>query len=156
MSADSSEDNLRGLLLIAKDFFSLVNGDLDKYTDEKGVIKVEKSRVVLFTASHIQFAKYGRGPGKKPPFDSILEFVKKENIRFEGTDERGTAFAIQASIGKNGTKNYVKNAPNALEEALSKNLEDMNLQMSKYLKISYQSEIDGIFNKLKLNKTFKI
>lgn len=156
MSANKSKEDLRELLLIAKDFFKLVNGDLDKYTDEKGIIKVEESRVILFTASHIQFAKYGRGPGKKPPFDSILEFVKKENIKFEGTDERGTAFAIQASIGKNGTKNFVRNAPNALEEALNKNLEDMNDKMSKYLKVSYQREFDGVFKNLDLGKVFKI
>jgi hypothetical protein len=156
MSVDSSNESLKELLLIAKDFLKLVTGDLDKYTEEKGIIRVEENRVILFTASHIQFAKYGRGPGKKPPFENILEFVKKENIKFEGTDERGTAFAIQASIGKNGTKGYTKNAPNALEEALNKNFEQMNTKMSEYLEISFQKEVDGIFKKLELGKVFKI
>jgi hypothetical protein len=147
---------LQDLLIIAKDFLKLVTGELDPYSDTKGIIEVGKARVTLFTPSHIQFAKYGRGPGKKPPFDSILEFVKKEKIRFEGTDERGTAFAIQASIGKNGTKGYKKNAPNALEEAIKNNYNGMSKKMARSLQVSYQKEIKGILEKIKLESTYRI
>lgn len=109
---------------IATEFLQMVSKELDPHTSIKGEIEVESPfKVSLFTPSHIQFAKYGRGPGKKPPLDPILEWVKGKGIIFNGTDEKGTAFAIQASIGKNGTLGWVPNAPNAMEEAIDKHFE---------------------------------
>jgi hypothetical protein len=150
------KDPIKELLVIAKDFLRLVSGELDQYTSEKGIIEMGKSEVTLFAVSHIQFAKYGRGPGKKPPFQNILDFVKKERIKFEGTDERGTAFAIQASIGKKGTKNYVKNAPNALEEAIELNYNTLNEKMSKQLMVFYQKQIGETLEAIKIDSRFKI
>lgn len=107
---------------IAKEFFMLVKGELDPHTTEKSKIKVNDYKSVsLFTPSHVHFAKYGRGPGKQPPVDEIIKWLSKKGT-IKGGDVRGTAFAIAKSIGKNGTANYVPNAPNALEEALNKHM----------------------------------
>ena len=114
------------LYLIAKEFLEKVTSELDPFTKTDGVIKKEGNKAILLTPSHIQFAKYGRGPGKKPPLDPILKWVKSEGIIFDGTSEKGTAFAIQASIGKKGTKNWVKGAPNALTEAITNNIDSFN------------------------------
>lgn len=146
----------KDLLNIAKNFLLLVTGELDKYTKEKGIVEAQENSVILFSPSHIQFARYGRGPGKKPPFDSILEWVKKENIKFDNTDERGTAFAIQASIGKNGTKNFVPNAPNFLEEELKKGFETMSDEMAAFLKVSFTQSIKEITETIVLETKFKI
>lgn len=112
---------------IARDFLILVGKSLDPYTSEKSQVKVgAKGSVSMFTPAHIQFAKYGRGPSDKlPPIDSIIDFVKKKGIIFEDSDEQGTAFAIAMSISKKGTKNWVPNAPNAIQEAI-------NAQLNKY------------------------
>ena len=139
---------------IAKEFLTNVKNDLDKHTTQKGLIKVKNYRSVsLFTPAHLQFAKYGRGPGKNPPLNSILRWVEAKGIIFSGSDARGTAFAIQKSIGKKGTKNYVPNAPNALVESLNKfkssyysklNQETaakQNKEINKGLKESFPSEI---------------
>lgn len=136
-NSDNSE-----LIEIARQFLELVTSDLDPYTTKKGVIEVGDNRVTLFTPDYVQFAKYGRGAGKKPPLQFILDWIKSKNIRFENSTERGTAFAIQASIGKNGTLNYVKNAPNAIDEAIKKHLKLYNQQTGEALKIQIQREVN--------------
>lgn len=156
MSADKKPDDYNELLLIAKSFLMLVSKDLDQYTDEKGIVQMMPNKVVLFTTSHIQFAKYGRGPGKNPPFKNILDFVKKERIKFKGKDDNGTAAAIQFSIGKNGTKNYVKNAPNALEETLDKYYAEYNEDIRKYLNVSIEDQLVEITKDIPIEKEFKI
>jgi hypothetical protein len=108
---------------IAKDFLLLVKGELDPYTTQKSEIKVANFlSVSIFTPAHVQFAAYGRGPGKQPPLDPLIEWVRKKGIVTGEKNIRGAAFAIAKSIGKKGTKNYVSNAPNVIEEALEKHL----------------------------------
>lgn len=135
-----------GFTDIAKEFLLLVSGELDQFTSQKGVVEIEsETRVTLFTPAHIQYAKYGRGPGKKPPLDNILKYVESEGIIFDDTDERGTAFAIQASIGKKGTKNWVPNAPNALEEAIQAQLEKYNKALAKLFLVKVDGEVQEIY-----------
>ena len=120
---------------IAKEFLKLVTGQLDEYTERNGEIKVDSEySVTLFTPSHIQFAKYGRGPGKNPPLDSI--------------DERGTAFAIQASIAKKGTANWVPNAPNAIEEAIQNELKKYNEKLAEMILIETNAEVQEIYKEV--------
>ena len=108
---------------ITRDFLMLVKGELDPHTTEKGSVKVNNYlSLSLFTPSHIQFAKYGRGPGKPPPIDPIMKWLSNKGIITDPKQAKGAAFAIAKSIGKKGTKNYVSNAPNALEEALNKHM----------------------------------
>ena len=118
---------------IAVQFLKAVTAELDPYTSQKGVIQTDGSKVVLFTPAHIQFAIYGRGPGKQPPYDTILAWVKKESITFTDSTQEGTAWAIAKKIAREGTKNWVPNAPNALQEALNFNMEkyveDVNRQV---------------------------
>lgn len=110
-------------LALSRQFLQLVAKDTNKYTTQKSQIKIEGTKVVLFTPSHLQFAKYGRGPGKKPPLDPILQWVKTKGIVSNNKKQLGAAFAIQNSIGKRGTLNWVPNAPNALEESLNDNVD---------------------------------
>lgn len=110
---------------VTKEFLMLVKGDLDQYTTQKSTIKVNNFlSLTLITPAHVQFAKYGRGPGKMPPLDPLVQWVKKKGI-VDGSPSqiKGTAFAIAKSISTKGTKNYVPNAPNALEEAINAHLE---------------------------------
>lgn len=109
-----------------------VKGELDPHTTQKGQVKVRNFFTVeLLTPAHIQFAKYGRGPGKPPPINAIEEWVKRKGI-VSASDAKGTAIAIAKSIGKNGTKNYVRNAPNALEEALNRHMEEFVTKQNEY------------------------
>lgn len=117
---------------IAKQFLLLVSGRLDKYTTKKGSVKVERDSVILFTPSHIQFAKYGRGAGKMPPVEPLIDWVRKKGIVTEEKEIKGTAWAIAKSIAKNGTKNYVPNAPNAIEEAIEAEFDNYATRMAGF------------------------
>lgn len=131
---------------IATEFLQMVSDELDQYTTEDGKIEIESStRVVLLTPAHIQFARYGRAPGKQPPISSILDFVKKKGIIFDGTDQEGTAWAIAKSIAKNGTKNYVSNAPNALNEAIQNNVDAYNKKLADHMAVEANEELQAIY-----------
>lgn len=131
---------------IANEFLQMVTGELDKYTTESGEIKFESDfKAVLLTPSHIQFAKFGRKPGEQPPIDSIIDFVKKKGIIFDGTDQEGTAWAIAKSIAKNGTKNYVPNAPNALNEAINNNIDSYNKKLAEHITLETNDELQEIY-----------
>lgn len=109
---------------VTKEFLMLVKGDLDQYTTQKSTIKVNNFlSLTLLTPAHIQFAKYGRGPGKPPPIDPIMKWLSQKGIVKDSKQAKGTAIAIAKSIGKKGTSNYVPNAPNALEESIKKHLD---------------------------------
>ena len=138
---------------ISKEFLMLVKGDLDQYTTQKSTIKVNNFKSLsLFTPAHLQFARYGRSPGKMPPLDPLIEWISKKGIVSGGaSNARGAAFAIAKSISKNGTKNYVPNAPNALEQALDKHMKTYVNKVNKNhvndtvrnLEKSYNKELKG-------------
>lgn len=147
------------LIEIAKEFLQLVSKDLDKYTSKKGVVKIEGNSVVLLTPSHIQWAKYGRGPGKQPPIDIMIEYVKKGRIKFDGLDTEGTAWAMAAGIAKNGTANWKRGAPNALEEQITKNFESYNKKLASMLSVEIDKQVNGIYEEKVISpgiKKFKI
>lgn len=108
---------------VTKEFLQMVAGELDPYTTEKSQIKVNNYlSLSIFTPAHVQFAKYGRGPGKRPPMDAIEQWVKYEGIIIGNLSQKGTAYVIAKSIGDKGTKNWVPNAPDAVTEAINKHL----------------------------------
>lgn len=142
-------ENLDSLNLLAREFLQKVTAELDPHTKHKGVItNVDARSTMLLTPSHIQFAIYGRGPGRKPPFEPILEWVKEKNILFKGTTQRGTAFAVQKMIAARGTKHWVKNAPSALEEAIKNNYDEYNEKMGNQLNIIMERNNKYFMDKL--------
>lgn len=112
---------------IAEEFLKLVSGELDPFTTKKGVVVKENNGASLFTPAHIQFAKYGRGPGKQPPVDPLIEWAKGKGIE----NPVSAAWAIAKSIAKNGTLNYVAGAPNAIDEAIDDYMADYMSAVSK-------------------------
>ena len=108
---------------VTREFLMLVKGDLDQYTTQKSDIKVNNYlSLSLITPAHVQFAKYGRGPGKPPPIDPIMKWLQTTGKITNPKDAKGAAVAIAKSIGKKGTKGYTKNAPNALGGAINKHI----------------------------------
>jgi len=118
---------------IARAYLALVAGELDKHSSNKSVVKYNNlGSVSIFTPAHIQFAKYGRGPGKPPPIGPIEAWVSKKGIVGPNGSTKGAAIAIAKSIGKKGTKNYVPNAPDALTEAFQKHIKSYLASLSAY------------------------
>ena len=134
---------------IAREFLEAVKSDLTGFTSKDPEIKVGSFKeVTLLTPEHIQFAKYGRGPGKQPPIDSILKFVGEKGIIFEDTDQEGTAWAIAKSIAKKGTSNWVPNAPNAIEEAVNNHILDYYQRLSNFYIEVYDKDIQNVYDKI--------
>ena len=127
---------------IARDFLEAATSELDVYTSIKGKIYGDSDSMTLETPDHIQWAFAGRGKGKRPPLEAMLELVRSKNIIFDGKDEKGTAFALQAIIAKKGTKNHKPNAPDIMETTVAK-------YQKKYEKELGDSILIDIDNRLK-------
>lgn len=151
MSA-KSEKGFKELMEISKEFLEAVTGELDPWTKTKGEIGDEGTKVYLLTPSHIQYARYGRGPGKNPPFQDIFDWVKTEGIKFGKLDEKGTATAIQFSIGHKGTSNWVPNAPSFLEESILKHMEEYQVELGRKLIVTINDEVNNIYKQMDLSK----
>jgi hypothetical protein len=57
---------------------------------------------VIAQESYGIYVEYGRGPGKQPPPDVLLAWVKRR-LGLEGAEAKSAAFLIGRSIGKTGT-----------------------------------------------------
>ena len=146
---------------IARDFLESVTSDLDVYTSIKGKIYGDGNSMILETPDHIQYAFAGRGPGKKPPLEAMLELVRSKNIIFDGADERGTAFALQAIIAKKGTKNHKPNAPDILESTVNKYQEIYKNELGEVLLVEIDNRLKREMEEMwreqgRLFKNFKI
>jgi hypothetical protein len=128
-------------------FLEKIAAEADQYTSEKSYIVDDDEGLKLVTPDYLQYAVYGRGPGKAPPLDSMISFVKAKGIIFDNMDQRGTAFAIQASIAKKGTSNWVPNAGNALEEFVQNNISEYYTELNIQLLDKESREINEIWNK---------
>ena len=146
----------KSIIALAQEYLQLTTAELDPYTSKKGEIETSGLEVSLYTPSHIQFARYGRGAGKRPPLDPILNWVQKGNIQFPGMSKMGTAMVIMNSIAKKGTFNHTKNAPNALDEALKKNFEQYNDKLNNSLVILLTKQTGEIYKDIPIEEKFKI
>ena len=132
---------------IARKFLESVKSDTDTYTSQKAeIVQNDSASFSLLTSSHLFYAKNGRGPGKLPPLEAIMEFVKSKNILFDGMSKKSTAFMIQRSIGKNGTKNYKPNGTDPLVDAVMKYQNLFDKQLGDEMAISVN---DKVFDELK-------
>ena len=147
---------------IARSFLESVASDTNTYTSVKArIVRNSEFSLSLVTPSHLQFAYAGRPAGKAPPLDAMLDFIRSKNILFDGMSERGTAFAIQRSIAKKGTKNYKPNAVNILEQTVLKYQSKYESGLSKEIFLSTSRDVEREFEQMwdkeeALLKKFKI
>lgn len=155
MASAQERKRLKRYYKIVDTYLQAVAIELNQYSKHKSTVAVnEKEGVVALTMpAHIQFARYGRGPGKKPPFANILKWVQEEKIKFENSTDKGTAFAIQASIGKHGTKNHVANAPDFVQEVLKEKYNTFTTFFNSELGNSMDDYLNLIFKSVKVVKS---
>ena len=147
---------------IARKFLEAVGSEPDSYTSVKHeIIKNNENSFSLLTPDYLFYAANGRGPGKAPPLEPILDFVKRRNVRFRNLSTKGTAQAIQASIKYKGTKNWNPNGTDPLRSAVDKYQkkyeEDLNLYLFQEVKIEIEDSVNETIKEgLEENlKTFK-
>lgn len=75
--------------------------------------EVDASGGRLYAPDYFKYLIYGRGPGKQPPPQSMLEWVQKNpdvlasaKARYKYITEKGLAFIIGRKIGREGTDIY--------------------------------------------------
>ncbi len=81
-------------------------------------IVVTEDGGMLFGADYFKYRVFGRGPGKFPPPDKMLEFVKKNpevlasaRQKFKNISEKSLAFLIGRKIAKKGTDIFLGKKP---------------------------------------------
>lgn len=89
----------------------VATGSLLRSLDFEIIEKVEgQFEVIIKALDYLKFIDEGRRPGKQPPLNPILSWVKTRNIRFKNKNGQGflkneqTAFIIRRSIGQKGIK----------------------------------------------------
>ena len=89
----------------------VATGSLLRSLDYEIIEKVEgQFEVIIKALDYLKFIDEGRRPGKQPPLNPILSWVKTRNIRFKNKNGQGflkneqTAFIIRRSIGQKGIK----------------------------------------------------
>lgn len=122
---------------------NISDGDLDMETaatDEDGN---------LSGAEYYYYVVHGRRPGKRPPIDSILEWIQKKGIHADDISDRSLAFLIARKIGNVGTDIYTGKRPGlALEEILAKNEEKFNKDLADKKLAEMIELLDESFNKI--------
>lgn len=104
----------------------------------KFVTEVNQTSVIgtLYAEGYWVFVNEGRNPGKRPPVESIKQWIKDKPIELNDITETQLAFLIARKIGKKGTKgtkvftnnttvianNLQKELPKELSETLKNNL----------------------------------
>jgi hypothetical protein len=152
--AAKNDKRLKRYYKIVDAYLQSVAIELSQYSKHKSTVVTDENKgtVTLTIPAHIQFAKYGRGPGKKPPFENIYKWVKEEGIKFENTTQEGTAFTIQYSIGKKGTLNWVPNAPDVIEETLEAKYVTFQNFFDNEIGASMDEFINQLFSKVEIVK----
>lgn len=68
-------------------------------------IEVRKNSYVMQVSDHLVFAIQGRGPGKFPPLDDIVDWIMTKPIQIDGDiTVNQLAFLIGRKIAREGTK----------------------------------------------------
>jgi hypothetical protein len=68
------------------------------------VIKTKDGADLANTSRHAPFVEEGRRPGKQPPREAIVEWVKLKKMASSRAKVRGIAIAVARKIGRTGTR----------------------------------------------------
>jgi len=93
---------------------------------------------------YLRFMMYGRGPGKQPPPDRMLAWVKKNPELLSGSDisEKSLAFLIGRKIGREGTDIYQgKRKGLDLLGVMEKNLPELLKDIGEEEKLKIQTSL---------------
>lgn len=92
-------------------------------------------RIRLNLKPYWKWIEEGRKPGKMPPINSIINWIRKKNIPIRNTLKQ-TAFVIARSIGKKGIKGkfYMKNSKQELPDFKTGLIKALKKDINKSIK----------------------
>lgn len=132
--------------------------DLKSDAANKGQkIPVSSFRVVttedgaqLIGADYFKYLVLGRGPGKAPPPDKMLEWVNSESAfsTFTEIEKRSLAYVVGQKIAREGTDIYQGKKPGIdFLGVLEKNMPDLLRELVKNQAINIQTSLSQVILK---------
>lgn len=103
----------------------------------------------LYAADYFKYLVHGRGPGKQPPPDKMLDFVQanpqilaEAKQRFKYITEKGLAYLIGRKIGRMGTDIFLgRKAGIDLEGAIEAPKEEFLAQVAYHQALNVAGQI---------------
>ncbi len=80
------------------------NVDTTNSEKKKFSVNIDKDSIDVLLPSYYEWVDKGRKPGKRPPIEPIIAWIKREKIQTEGVSITSLAYAISNSIGIEGNK----------------------------------------------------
>lgn len=88
----------------------------------------------------------GRGPGKPPPTNVILEWIESKRIQPDGISIESLAFLIARKIGNEGSDIYLRERPGlALDQIFESNLELFEKEIEEVYAQKLSKQIEDAF-----------
>ena len=139
-----------------KDIVQQMSAENKKVPVDKFRSEITGSSAKLFAPSWFWYMIFGRGPGKAPPPDAMLDHVKRnpdvvEQLRVwfkKNISEKSAAYVIGNSIAERGTRIYrgeVKGV--GFLEAMETNMPDLLKELLKNEAIKIQTSLHQVINK---------
>jgi hypothetical protein len=101
----------------------------------------------LYAASYFRYLVTGRGPGKFPPKDNILEWIDAKPISFEGITRESLAYLIGRKISEEGTRIFSGEAPGLdFEDIVEFRVAEFNDRIRNFIKEDAQDKIKTAIN----------
>lgn len=116
-------------------------------------VKMEQDGGDLTGSSYFYWQIHGRGPGKQPPIQNIIDWIRSKAIALVDITEKGLAFLIARKIGREGTNIFQGKSPGLavpliIEEettVLNRNLEEF---LTETFQTAIQEGLQAIFGQL--------
>jgi hypothetical protein len=73
----------------------------------------------VYALDYIYYLEKGRKPGKRPPVDALIPWVKARGMATDDKQARSIAFLIARKIGENGTTIFQKGGSDLISAVVS-------------------------------------
>lgn len=96
----------------------------------------------LVGSAYIRQQIFGREPGKFPPIEDILDWVKRKILRLVNITQKSLAYLIARKIAMRGTDIYMRKRQGlAFDEIIATNQEQFEKQLRDVKRVEYKTSI---------------
>ena len=104
----------------------------------------------IIAPSHTYYMVHGRGPGKFPPRNNIIEWIRQKNISFEGITISSLAYLIARKIALEGTKTFQQGGSDVISAVVTpQRIQSILLRIQMETRESFAYIVTQMFKSLK-------